>query len=74
MNGRSPAKPAVEGVVSARPCSCCGHHEIGILTAAGEYIPLRLGMRVRILDHGDAPESHPQVEDGDASTRMQRTT
>jgi hypothetical protein len=31
----------IEGVVTARPCDCCGHHEIGIVTASGSYIPLR---------------------------------
>jgi DNA-binding NtrC family response regulator len=36
----------IEGVVTARPCDCCGHHEIGIVTASGSYIPLRPGMRV----------------------------
>jgi hypothetical protein len=43
----------IEGVVTARPCDCCGHHEIGIVTAAGDYIPLRPGMRVRIIDPTD---------------------
>jgi hypothetical protein len=38
----------IEGVVTARPCDCCGHHEIGIVTASGSYIPLRPGMRVKI--------------------------
>ena len=40
----------IEGVVTARPCDCCGHHEIGLVTASGDYIPLRPGMRVRIID------------------------
>ncbi len=47
---------AIEGVVTARPCDCCGHHEIGIVTAAGDYIPLRPGMRVRLL-HQPTPET-----------------
>jgi len=36
----------VEGVVTARTCDCCGHHEIGIVTAQGAYLPLKPGMRV----------------------------
>ena len=39
----------VEGVVTPRPCDCCGHHEVGVVTPAGDYIPLRPGMQVRIL-------------------------
>jgi hypothetical protein len=48
----TPASPTekIEGVVTARPCDCCGHHEIGIVTVAGDYIPLRPGMRASILD------------------------
>lgn len=39
----------VAGVVTARPCYCCGHHEIGIVTASGAYIALKPGMQVKIL-------------------------
>lgn len=42
-----------EGKVTARPCECCGHHEIGIVNKYGEYIPLRPGMQVRIIDQAD---------------------
>ena len=34
----------------ARKCECCGHHEISIKTDAGEYVPLKPGMRVEIKD------------------------
>ena len=47
-NQPTPA-PSTEGVVTARKCDCCGHHEIGIVTADGEYIPLKPGMAVRIV-------------------------
>ena len=43
----------IEGVVTARPCDCCGHHEIGIVIGSGEYFPLRPGMRVRIIHRPD---------------------
>lgn len=46
-------EPPGEGLVTARPCGCCGHHEIGIVTPSGVYIPLRPGMWVRIVE---APE------------------
>ena len=39
----------VEGVVTARTCDCCGHHEIGIVSAAGEYVRLQPGMRVIVV-------------------------
>jgi len=38
---RSDECPA--GTVVARKCKHCGHHEIGIETEAGEFVPLRPG-------------------------------
>jgi hypothetical protein len=45
----------MDGVVTARLCDCCGHHEIGVVDANGAYIPLRPGMRVRILAEPEPP-------------------
>ena len=42
-------KDAVEGVVTARKCDCCGHHEIGITTQAGTYVPLKPGIMIKII-------------------------
>jgi len=39
----------IKGVVTARKCDCCGHHEIGIITQSGKYVPLRPGMTVNII-------------------------
>ena len=41
-------KESIKGVVTARKCDCCGHHEIGITTQTGEYISLKPGMNVQI--------------------------
>jgi len=41
-------KESIEGVVTARKCDCCGHHEIGITTQTGEYISLKPGMKIQI--------------------------
>ena len=38
----------IKGVITARKCDCCGHHEIGITTQSGEYISLKPGMKVQI--------------------------
>jgi hypothetical protein len=38
----------IEGVVTARKCDCCGHHEIGITTPDGAYIALKPGMKTTI--------------------------
>ncbi len=38
-----------DGIVTARECDCCGHHEIGITNESGEYIQLKAGMRVKVL-------------------------
>ena len=53
MRNTSIRSEKIEGVVTARPCDCCGHHEIGIVTGSGEYIPLRPGLQVRIIDQPD---------------------
>ncbi len=36
--------------VTARKCECCGHHEIGITTESGDYIQLKPGMVIEILE------------------------
>ena len=41
-------KEFIKGVVTARKCDCCGHHEIGITTQSGEYISLKPGMKIQI--------------------------
>ncbi len=38
----------VEGIVTARKCECCGHHEIGVTTDSGEYVPFKPGMKVKL--------------------------
>ena len=37
---------AITGIVTARKCECCDHHEIGVITHTGEYFPLKPGMKV----------------------------
>ena len=55
MNKKSPTanskedKP-VKGIVTARECECCGHHEIGITTESGDYIQLKTGMVIEIIE------------------------
>ena len=41
-------KESIKGVVTARNCDCCGHHEIGIITNSGEHISLKPGMKIQI--------------------------
>lgn len=50
MTATGPGNATVEGVVTARKCECCGHHEIGIVTGRGEYFQLEPGMRVILKD------------------------
>ncbi len=40
---------AVKGVVTAHKCRSCGHHEIGITTEKGDYLPLKPGMMIEIV-------------------------
>jgi hypothetical protein len=43
-----PASRIVRGTVASRKCECCGHHEIGITTVAGDFLPLKTGMKVEV--------------------------
>jgi hypothetical protein len=52
MNEKVDQRESTEGIVTARTCDCCGHHEIGIMTQTGTYIPFKPGMKIRILDSG----------------------
>lgn len=38
------------GIVTARNCPECGHHEMGLVTEDGVFHPLRPGTRVLIMD------------------------
>jgi hypothetical protein len=40
---------SIEGVVTARQCRSCGHHEIGITTDGGRFVSLKPGMKVKII-------------------------
>ena len=42
-------KSMIQGVVRARKCRHCGHHEMGIVTKSGEYIPLKPGMKIAVF-------------------------
>jgi hypothetical protein len=42
------SKGPIKGRVTARKCDLCGHHEIGITSSAGEYVPLKPGMKIQI--------------------------
>jgi len=42
------AQSHMKGTITAKKCKYCGHHEIGITTDAGEYVPLKTGMKVEI--------------------------
>lgn len=46
---RGHAPETIEGIVSARKCDCCGHHEMGVVLESGEYIALKPGMVVTII-------------------------
>lgn len=43
-------RASVKGVVIARKCKQCGHHEMGIINGEGAYIPLKPGMKIRLLN------------------------
>ena len=43
----------MKGIITARTCPRCGHHEIGITTRDGEYYPLKAGTLVHVMEAGD---------------------
>jgi hypothetical protein len=42
-------KKSIQGIVTARKCDCCGHHEMGITSQTGKYIAFKPGMLVKII-------------------------
>ena len=48
--GKSIFVSSTNGIVKAQKCKTCGHHEIGIVTDEGHYIPLKPGMKVKIVN------------------------
>ncbi len=40
---------SIKGKVIARKCNCCEYHEIGVTSKDGKYIPLKPGMKVKII-------------------------
>ncbi|MFC1883372.1 hypothetical protein ACFL2O_01255 [Thermodesulfobacteriota bacterium] len=45
------------GIITARDCPSCGHHEIGITTSDGTFLTLKPGTWVKILN--EAPSLKP---------------
>jgi hypothetical protein len=43
----------LQGIVTARLCPTCGHHEVGITADDGSFHPLRPGSRVIVLEDLD---------------------
>lgn len=50
MDDKDNHKESLEGIVTARTCDCCGHHEIGMMTQDGKYVRLKPGMKISIID------------------------
>ncbi|MGD9383359.1 MAG: hypothetical protein PVH55_04860 [Desulfobacterales bacterium] len=46
-------KKSIIGIVTAKKCECCGHHEVSITSRAGKYIPFKPGMTVKIIEKKD---------------------
>jgi hypothetical protein len=46
MDDKIGDKESMEGIVTARTCDCCGHHEIGMLTQDGKFVRLKPGMKI----------------------------
>jgi hypothetical protein len=44
------------GTIATKDCECCGHHEVGIETDSGEFIALKSGMKVQIVEEVKSDE------------------
>jgi hypothetical protein len=44
---------SIQGIVTAKKCECCGHHEMGITSRSGKYIALKPGMKVKIIEENE---------------------
>ena len=50
MNEKDDREELMEGIITARTCDCCGHHEIGMTTQDGKYVRLKPGMKITIIE------------------------
>jgi len=56
----SAQKWPIKGVVIARKCKFCGHHEMGMITETGEYRMLKPGFKIVVVGEqkkGEHPSS-----------------
>ncbi len=53
------------GFIEPRQCPCCGHHEVGLRTPQGEFIALRPGMRVQLLEQPAGADGLPRPQESD---------
>jgi hypothetical protein len=50
MDNKDNREESMEGIITARTCDWCGHHEIGIMTQDGKYVRLKPGMKIKITE------------------------
>jgi hypothetical protein len=50
VKGKQRSLKSVSGKVKARTCRHCGHHEVGIVTKDGKFIPLKQGDKVVLFE------------------------
>ena len=50
LNEKPTLKGSFEGIIAARKCDAIGDHEIRIFAQNGTYIPLKPGMKVRVME------------------------
>lgn len=60
------------GRVVSRLCPCCGHHEVGVASPDGQFLPLRPGMWVGILEAPDTGFSACRVPPSPSPPALER--
>lgn len=53
----------LSGIITARNCPACGHHEIGFVSDDGIFHPLRAGSRILVMEGFDTGRMPNQTND-----------
>jgi len=59
----------ISGIVTARNCPTCGHHEIGVVSENGVFRSLKPGTRVLVMDDDEATQTGAQKEEVHATCK-----
>jgi C_GCAxxG_C_C family probable redox protein len=62
MSAKTDTENQVSGVIAARKCSDCGHHEVGLTTADGRFVAFKPGMAATLEPQAQTSIVKPKTE------------